>query len=272
MSALRAYITLLVSLAFLVLPALSSAGPFEVAVSPSRFELGGVSEGRIGQSLTIFNVGASASEVSIRTLDWRFSAQGELTFHDELLPESCRPWVTLERRGLKIGMQDKAQFRFQVDIPPNTPRGECRFMIAIEGVEPAQAAILAQQGMSLNFPVSGRIAVPVYIALNGAEPRLKMKNIALVERQGKRFPAITVTNAGDAHGRLAGVLSARDSKGTEFELSPEGTPILPGQTRTLLLQPQAPQGGVAGDMAYPLKVKGLLDWERGGFKIDSELR
>ena len=53
---------------------------------------------------------------------------------------------------------------------------------------------------------------------------------------------LTVSNTGDAHGRLEGSLDAVDNKGRRFELVPEGTPILPGQTRTLALMPKGEDG------------------------------
>ncbi len=60
----------------------AQAAPFEVAVAPSRFEVTGKSASRVGQSLTVFNVGSSATEVAIRTLDWSYSPDGNVTYHD----------------------------------------------------------------------------------------------------------------------------------------------------------------------------------------------
>jgi fimbrial chaperone protein len=78
------------------------AVPFEVAISPSRFELQGRNTQRIGQSLEIHNIGNEATEVSVRTIDWSYSEQGNVSYHDDLQPGSCRPWVTLERRTMKV--------------------------------------------------------------------------------------------------------------------------------------------------------------------------
>src|SRR2546429_1537245 len=78
----------------------------------------------------------------MRTIDWTYSDTGDITYHDELLPGSCRPWVLLERRSVTIAGRSKKAFRFQVEPPADAPRGECRFMIAIEGVEPAQQTVI----------------------------------------------------------------------------------------------------------------------------------
>ena len=248
------------------------AGPFEVAISPSRFELTGKNTQRIGQSLNIYNLGGASTEVSVRTLDWSYSEDGNVTYYDELRPGSCRPWVTLERKLVKLAARGSVPFRFQIDIPLDASRGECRFMLAIEGVEPAHKALIESGGASLSLPVSGRIAVAVYVAVNGAQPVLEMSQVSTREIQGQRTPMVTVTNRGDAHGRLDGSLDAKDAKGVAFELLPEGTPVLPGQTRTLALTPRFDPPSNAPTITFPIKAKGMLDWDRGSFKIDGEFK
>ena len=118
------------------------AAPFEVAINPSRFELAGKSGQRIGQSLDINNLNPQATEVALRTLDWSLSDDGQLALYDALQPGSCRPWVVLERPRVTVPGRGKRSFRFQVQVPPDAGRGECRFMIAVEGVEPAQQAVV----------------------------------------------------------------------------------------------------------------------------------
>lgn len=246
-----------------------TAGSFELAVSPSRFEVTANSGKRLGQSIELQNVGATPTEVSLRTLDWTYSADGNITYHDELLPNSCRPWVTLERTKLTVAAKNKKSFRFQLDVPANTPRMECRFMVAVEGVEPAHKALIESAGASLSLPVSGRIAVAVYVAVNGAEPKLEMKQVSVQNIKGKRTPVVVVSNTGDGHGRLDGALSATDAKGQSLELVPEGTPILPGQTRTLPLMPQGVDKQPVSTLAFPLSTQGTLDWDNGSFKVDA---
>ena len=248
------------------------AAGFEIAASPARFELSGKSSGRLGQSIDIYNVGATATEVSVRTIDWTYSEDGKLAFHDELLPNSCRPWVTLERKTLSIPARSKKAFRFQFEVPADAPRGECRLMLAIEGVEPAHKALIESGGASMSLPVNGRIAVAVYFAVNGAEPKLEMKQVQMADIGGKRSPAISVGNTGDAHGRLDGGLDTKDANGVEFELVPDGTPIMPGQTRLIALAPKADGNKKALEVAFPLVAKGTLDWDRGSFKIAAEFR
>lgn len=263
---------LCIALAGLCGTASALAAPFEIAISPSRYELSGKSASRVGQSLDIINVGRSATEVSVRTLDWSYSPEGGVTYVDELLPNSCRPWVTLERKTIKIGAGAKAAFRFQVDIPAEAPRGECRFMLAVEGVEPAYNSVIQGGGASLSLPVSGRIAVAVYLGVNGAQSKLELTQVGMKEINGKHTPVVTVSNTGDAHGRLDGSLDAVDAKGVEFELAPEGTPIMPGQTRTLPLSIKTEPNQKPPEVVYPVKSSGTLDWERGSFKVNAEFK
>jgi hypothetical protein len=260
----------LLSLATLALPTL--AAPFEVAISPSRFELAAKPGTRLGQSLTIYNVGAGPTDVAIRTLDWSYSADGNVSYHDELMPRSCRPWVTLERRTVRVPAQGKFAFRFQVEVPPDVARTECRFMLAVEGIEPAYQAQIQSGAASLSLPVSGRIAVAVYVMVGGAEPRLVVEQLGVRQIKGRATPVITINNAGDAHGRLEGGLEAQDAKGQKFVLVPEGTPIMPGQTRTLPLMPRAEEGRPPVEVTLPIRSQGQLDWELGSFKIDYEFR
>ncbi|RZL93071.1 MAG: hypothetical protein EOP82_08455 [Variovorax sp.] len=250
----------------------SLAASFEVAVLPSRFELETKSAARVGRSVDIYNVGSTATEVSVRTLDWSYSEDGRITYHDALQPDSCRPLVTLERKTLKVAPRSKAAFRIQVDVPADAPRGECRLMLAVEGIEPAYQATIAQGGMNLSLPVSGRIAVAIYVAINGAEPKLSVGQVAMKTLNGRPTPVVTVTNAGDAHGRLEGSLDAVDAKGVAFELIPEGTPVLPGQTRTLPLLPKGEASAAPKALSFPVKASGSLDWDKGSFKINAQLR
>lgn len=252
------------------------AGSFEVAVAPTRFEISGQPGQRLGQSLELYNVGNEVNTLSFRTLDWRFTEQGQLSLHDELMPDSCRSWVTLERRTRQVAARSNQSFRFQVDVPADAPVGECRFMIAVEGIEPAHQSIINSGSASLSLPVSGRIAVAVYLAVGGAKPKLEVVSLGTDSTRTQRHPVVTVYNSGNAHGRLDGSLDATDAHGKAFELVPDGGPILPGQTRSLLLTPKDASKGADKDttkplLQYPLKVRGTLDWDDGAFKLEATL-
>lgn len=256
-----------------LLPALVQAAPFEVGVAPSRFELSAKAGTRVGQTLTLQNVGTQASELAIRTLDWTFSPTGGITYHEELTAGSCRPWVTLEKRRVALGPRARVAYRFQVEVPPDAPRGECRFMIAVESAEPAMTRQLDAGGAAVSLPVSGRIAIAVYVAVNGAKPRLEVEGLATQVVQGKRVPAVTVVNGGDAHGRLDGALDATDARGQKFELIPDASPVMPGQKRVLAFTPRASAPNQKlEEPAFPVRATGRLDWEDGSFRIEADFK
>ena len=228
--------------------------------------------GRLGQTLEIFNQDSQPTELSVRTLDWEYSEKGELKFFDELRPGSCRPWVTLERKTVKIKAQSKATFRFQIDVPADAAVTECRIMLAIEGVQPAYQAMVQSGGASLALPVNGRVAVAVYASINGAQPVLSMSQTSVMQKDQQSIASVTVTNSGNAHGRLDGALDAKDASGQSFELVPDGTPIMPGQTRSIVLKPRALSGTSEPKVVFPIKASGTLDWENGSFKVNAEFR
>lgn len=257
----------------LALPLATTAGPFELGVAPSRFELSARPGTRVGQSMSLQNVSDQSTDVAVRTLDWNMTPEGGINYHEDLGPGSCRPWVTLERRRLTLGPRAREAYRFQVDIPSDAPRVECRFMIALEGAEPAATSKLGSGGAAVSLPVSGRIAIAVYIAINGAQPKLEVENLSTQLLRGRRLPTVTITNKGDAHGRLDGALDATDARGQKFELVPDASPLLPGQTRTLAFtaRTNAP-GQKLDEPVYPIKAGGRLDWENGSFKVEAEFK
>ena len=140
-------------------------------------------------------------------------------------------------------------------------------------MEPDYQAAIANGGMNLSLPVNGRIAVALYLMVNGAQPQLEMGALTMRDVKGQKTAVLSVTNKGQAHGRLDGSLDAKDAQGRSFEMIPESTPVMPGQTRALPLSVKAdsiPAGMTAP--VFPVRISGTLDWERGAFKIDAELQ
>ena len=53
--------------------------------------------------------------------------------------------------------------------PPADAKGECRFALVLQG-----SADTVQAGGNVSIPISGQIAVIVYVTMDGAEPRLEV--------------------------------------------------------------------------------------------------
>lgn len=239
-------------LAVLSAPAVQAQG-FSAFVTPPRFELQVQPGERLRQVLEIQHAGGQTGRFRVYTNDWRFRSDSTVEFSDALSPDSCRPWVAVERRELMIEPGARFRYRFEISVPPDTPPGECRFALMIEGSDAAQV-----EG-ALNFPVGGRIAVIVYAAIGGAAPRLSMEPAGVRDFNGQPLPQLTVRNAGNAHGRLQGFVSGRDAGGQRIELGPIDAPILPGETRQVVLLPVIEEGAAPITIRYPLQVQGQLE-------------
>lgn len=229
---------------------LTAAG-FSVLITPPRFELRAQPGEVLRDVLEITNVAGSPVSLSVQTAEWHFGGDGSVVFANPLAADSCRPWTALETRELELGPNGRRRFRFEIAVPEDAAAGECRFAILFEG-EPEAVGPLA-------LPVAGRIGVIVYVAVGDARPQLELRSAAVVEVEGRRMPALVVTNSGEAHARLAGFLSGRDGDGRELVFVPQSSPILAGQTRTLALYPQVPAGEPPPEVSFPIRLTGRLD-------------
>lgn len=238
-----------------LLPAIAAAQGFALYVSPPRLELQAKAGEPRRHVLELHHVGSQAGQFRFYTNDWTLRDDGTVDFKDALAPDSCRPWVALERRELRINPNGKYRFRLEVTPPADTPARECRFALMIEGLD-----ITAVDQGSFKFPVSGRIGVIAYVQVGGAAPRLEIGKASVRDGKAGAQPVVAVTNVGNATGRLEGFLTAVDAAGTEIELSPENSPILPGATRPIALLPVVEEGKKVPVFQYPLVVKGTVEW------------
>jgi hypothetical protein len=235
------------------------AAEFALAVSPPRFELDLKAGERSRQVLEITNASAEATALSAKTADWTLGADNSVTFHDELQPGSCRPWVAIERRELSVSGGRPYRFRFEINAPTDVPAGECRFAIMFEGQEQFSRV---QGGPAI--PFSARLGVVVYVALGGAVPALSVTGSSVQTINGKATPILQVRNSGAAHGRLGGFLSGTDAAGTRLEFSPSSMPILPGETRSIALNATRPgDQDTEAPVKFPVTVRGKLEWGKG---------
>jgi len=246
----------LLAAALLLLSAWARAD-FAVAISPPRFELQARPGTVLRQTMEVTNASARPGTYRVRTADWTYAQDGTVEFVDDLAPGSCRPWVALERRELKVGSGRAYRFRFEVAPPADAPAGECRFAIMVEGQQEQ-----ANNG-SLTVPFNARVAVIVYLAVGDAQPKLSIVGSTVQVLNGQRLPALRVRNDGNAHGRLGGFLQGGDAAATRLEFTPATSPILPGETRAIALLPSRPgdpDGAVT--LRFPVTVKGRVDWGR----------
>lgn len=242
-----------------LLPALlgvatTAAADFAVSVSPPRFELQMKPGERTRQILEITNSAPGQSSFKVKTADWTLSADGSVVFEDALRVDSCRPWVTLERRELTVQSGRPYRFRFEVSPPPDAPAAECRFALLLEGEDQT-----AKTG-SLAIPYNARLGVIVYIGIGNVTPKIEIIGAAVQTVNGRPTAVLKVKNTGTAHGRLSGFLAGTDAANTSLEFAPTPSPIMPGESRDIPLtasRPGDPDTPVAA--RFPLTVRGNLE-------------
>lgn len=226
---------------------------FAAMVSPPRFEV----TGKPGQTqrhvVEIMNADVQPATYRMRTADWTLDEKAVVQLSDALAEGSCRPWVAIERREVTVGAGARYRYRFEV-TPPAGAKGECRFALVMQG-----AADKVDAG-GVNIPIAGQIAVIVYVTMEGAEPKLEVVRSAVVEREGRPTPVIYVRNTGDAHGRLEGFLEGADAGGRKLDFTPNGLPILPGETREIALNVATNDASARPVATFPIAIRGTLEW------------
>ncbi len=262
---------LMVLVAASMVPEALFAGEFAAIISPPRFELQGEPGDKVREVVQIGNAGNDIGAYIIRTVDWDINKEGGIIIHgDALQAGSCRPWVRIERRRIKLPPGGRKNYRFEVHIPPDASTGECRFALLI--APPPEADIFAEMG-DIRFPIAGQIAVVVYVGVGDAKPDLQFQEVRMQAVNGQPTPVAIFHNAGNAHGRPAGLLEAEDASGQLLDLVVSPSPILPGATRAIPLWPADlvdPEKPV--EYAMPLKLKGPIEWDGGSINIDTVLR
>jgi hypothetical protein len=244
----------------------AGAQGFAALVSPPRFEFGGKPGATVRQVVEITNRSAAATRFRLHTADFVLAADYGVTFHDELVPGSCRPWVAIERPLVELPAGATMRYRFEVQVPADAPAGECRFALMVEGDEPS----LASAG-AVRLPIVGRIAIIVYVTVGDAAPQIEVFGPEVVTHNGQRVPALRVHNAGNAHTRMGGFLSGKDATGAKYDFTPSDLPILPGEVREVLLTPSTADNPNP-TLTFPVSVQGTLEWANQSTPLDEHFK
>jgi hypothetical protein len=223
-------------------------------VSPPRFELATQPGKTLRSVVEVSNRSTGQARYLIHTADWSFAPDFSVNFKDDLQPDSCRPWVAIERPEVVVPGGGTLRYRFEVSVPANAPAGECRFAVMIEGAEPS---IARSQG--LDMPIAGRIGVIVYLTIGDGAPDLELLGPKVATLNGRQIPTLRIHNGGTAHGRMTGFLTGTDAKGVSYDFTPSDFPILPHEEREVFLTPSTATDDNP-TLTYPVTVKGTLEW------------
>lgn len=240
-------------------PAAHAQG-FSAYVTPPRFELRVQPGTTLRQVFELQQTGNARGQYRVYTNDWIFQPDQTVDFVDALTPESCRPWVAIERREFAVEPGARYRYRFEITPPADTPARECRFAIMVEGRDPTVGG---------NVQAAGRIGIVVYAAVGDAAPRLELADTRVETLNGQATPVLLVRNTGNAHGRLAGFVLGTDDTGQRIEFGPADLPILPGETRRVPLVALGEGKQAAPTVRFPVRIQGKLEWGRNTLALDA---
>jgi len=252
-------------------PVLSHAATFAVRISPPNFEIKAKPGEIVRKIITIENTDIETGVYNIRTADWDFNDKNGVVIHLQdkpLSPGSCRPWTRLERKQLKVASNRTKRYRFEVHVPEDIQDGACKFAIVLA---PAPETVDAMKIGNLDMPILGSIAVIVYVTVGNAQPDVLLEGTKRIDQDGEPVPLLSLHNRGNAHARPFGSVRAKDSKGKTADFLVVPFPILPGETTDIQLAVDPRLSGIEkmSDLAFPISLKGVIEWDGGVTKIDT---
>jgi hypothetical protein len=251
----------------------ASAATFSARISPPNFELRADPGDVLRRTISIGNADIESAHYQIRTADWTLNEQGGVIIApaDQPLPaSSCRSWTRIERRSLRLPPGGTKRYRFEVHVPDDAKDGQCRFAIVIS---PAPETLDTMAFGNFKIPVSGSIAVIVYVTVGEAKPQLEFRGVHRKRGNDNSVPVVRFANTGNAHARPFGSVMARDAAGKRAELVVLPFPILPNRTWDIELITDPETSGIQSIKAltFPLQLKGLIEWDGGTYQIDHML-
>ena len=243
---------------------------FGAGISPSKFELRAKPGAVLRDTITIVNTSPETADYKFSTVDWEMNdTQGPDFFEDQLLDNSCRPWVRLERKVVHIRPAEQKKYRFEIHVPKDAEPGLCKFALLIQPAEPAMASI-GEGDQQIKFPVVGRYAAMVYVTIGDARAEIEFLGIGEQMQKDQRLPTLMLSNNGNTLDRAFGQITATDADGRRYVLIPSNFPVLPGRTEAIALSPEQSRNRepVVAIFSYPLTLKGKFEIGGQSFKVD----
>ena len=266
---------LLVVLAVLCCARAAPAAQFALGVSPPRYELQAAPGQTLREVLLLLNTADEFGDYEVRTADWHMDERGGVAILPPTLTAgSCRPWVAIERRKVKLPPRGKRNYRFEIAVPDSATTGECRFALVFSQpppeADPEDRALPSSN--AIRMPIGAQMAVIVYVAIGDAKPRLRYLGAQLDGKRADGMPLLRLANDGQAHGRAYGDFLAIDSAGNRHELIATPAPILPGSEALvpLMHDPSLPEA-LRLPLKPPLQLHGSIESAGEPIQIDVKL-
>jgi hypothetical protein len=149
-----------------------------------------------------------------------------VTFHEQPLPDSCRPWVAIERPEVSLPGGGTIRYRFEVQVPKDAPMASVALASSSRVTSRLRKAARCgcrSPGASASSSTS-RSATAANIQIFGPD---------VVTLNGRKIPALRVLNDGNVHARVSGFLTGKDASGKSMT-SPLICRSCPGDARGIL--------------------------------------
>jgi len=249
----------------LLLPGPAWAG-FSVEMTPARLELN-VDPGKtVRAAIKLRTRGRGAQKVEVIRGYFGLDEEGSPLFDTPKdAPQSAAAWISINQTALTINPNQEKVLRMELAVPPQTLPGGYRAALYI--MPPVADAKSKESGATVF--IQARIALLIYVTVGGARPDGQIK-----AWQWRRIPpgktdslAFQVTNQGNAHLRLAGVVQVVDPQGQKYDAMVPGVPVLPGQLTWVPLEfpEKAPPPGSA------VTIDGAIDLGKGEQRINAQV-
>jgi P pilus assembly chaperone PapD len=258
------------SVGVILMAGLWLAGPawasFSVEMSPARLELKADPGKIIRAAVKLRTRGRGSQKVEVTKGYFGLSNQGIPYFdHPKEVSHSAAGWITLNQTNFIIHPRQQKILRLEIAVPPQTPPGGYRAAIYLA---PPNAEARTKEGGATVF-LQGRLALLIYVTVGPARPDGQIKAWGW-----RRIPpgkhdslAFQVTNQGNAHLRLAGVVQVIDSQGGKYDAIVPGVPVLPGQLTWVPLD--FPGEAPAPDSA--VTIDGAIDLGKGEQRLNVQV-
>lgn len=252
-------------MAVLLLPGLAWAG-FSVEMTPARLELKADPGKTLRVAIKFRTRGRGSQKVELTKGHFGLDDEGAPLFDTPKdAPQSAAAWITINQTNFTINPNQERILRMEVTVPPQTPPGGYRAALYIA---PPAGDAKSKEGGATVF-LQGRMALLIYVTVGGAKPDGQIK-----AWEWRRIPpgkedslAFQVTNQGNAHLRLVGVVRVVDTQGQKYDAIVPGMPVLPRQLTWVPLEfpEKAPPRGSA------VTIEGAIDLGQGEKRINAQV-
>ena len=201
----------------LLLPTLYPPTAFAVEVDPLRLELTAAPRQTVTAALTVVNHREEPVRVTARTGDYRYMLTAQTVPPRDPVRQrlpSAREWLSLEPAELPLAPHASGTLTLTVTLPAEAGQaGAGEYVASLLVDERPEQTTPAGEGTS-TITVVPRVAVPVYLLLDGQTPKGRVAAFAATAgpQRGLVRLLLTLANDGAVHLRPTGTVLIADDR------------------------------------------------------------